>query len=363
MTVVLFVIVLAILVLIHELGHFLAAKKNGVKVEEFGFGFPPRLFGIKHGETLYSINLIPLGGFVKLKGETGEDKTDHDSFANKKFLVKALILLSGVIMNFLLAWTLISVGLAIGLPVPVEEAQLSAGAHIGPSNIQIASVLPDSPASKAQVQPGDIVLEVNGAHYDKIEDLQSAINASDSQPLALEVKRGNDTLNFTLTPQMFPSINRYAIGVGLVETATVSFPWYTAIYEGLNRTLFATKEIFVSFYQLIHDLVFGKQVSSELSGPVGIAIITGQVAKLGIVYLMQFMAILSLNLAVINFLPFPALDGGRLFFVIIEKVRGRPVSRKLENVVHNIGFIFLIILMILVTIGDIGHYGAGLLGH
>lgn len=361
MAIVIFVIVLAVLVLAHELGHFVAARRNGVRVDEFGLGFPPRLFSIKGKQTLYSVNLIPLGGFVKIKGEAGEHKSDSDSFSNKKIWQRGIILSAGVLMNLLIAWWLISLGLAIGLPVPLDQAKLTAGAQIREINIQVASVLEGTPAAEAGFQPGDIIVSADGLTFFEVAQLQDYVSMKASQEIKVTLRRGHELLEVAAAPELLPEVQRHALGIGLVKTGIISYPWYTAVYRGLIRTFFITKEILKAFYYLFANLLSGQPIAEQLSGPVGVAVITGQVAKLGFIYILQFMAILSINLAIINFLPFPALDGGRMFFLAIEKARGRPVSKKLENALHNLGFALLILLMVLVTISDVGRYSAQLI--
>lgn len=356
LTIVVFILVLGLLVFVHEFGHFIAAKKMGVQVDEFGLGFPPQIIGIKKNKTIYSLNLIPLGGFVKIKGEMGEAKEDKDSFVNKKIWQKSLILSSGVLMNFITAVILISIGFMIGSPLPISDAKELTGAKIRETKIQVVSILENSPAQKAELNIGDIILSLNNQTFSSLEELQNYVNSIDGT-VKVNLKRGDEEFEKMITTEKLSETSKYGIGVGLVQTGIISFPWYLAIWHGFERSVFLTKEVILAFYNLFKNLIIVHKVTVDISGPVGIAVITGEVAKLGFVYLLQFTALLSINLAVINFLPFPALDGSRIVFLIIEKIRRKEINRKIENLTHAIGFTALIILMILVTYLDIVKYG------
>lgn len=352
-----FIGVLAVLVLAHELGHFMMARKFGVKVSEFGIGFPPRIWGWRRGETLYSLNLVPLGGFVRIKGEAGEHVDDEDSFAHKPVWQRSLILVAGVAMNFLLAWFLLSAGFMWGLPQVVDD--LPDGARVAEHKVQIMNVLPEAPAAKAGLQFGDAILSINGEEIATVGAVQQKVGSSGGETLTFDIRRGGEQQTVEITPLELTETGGYGVGVALVESGIVSYPWYSAVVRGLEAAAIMTKEIVIAFYQLIHNLLSGGGVSMDVSGPVGIAVLTGQVARLGFIYLLQFAAMLSINLAVINILPFPALDGGRLLFVLAEKIRrGRGVNRRLEAVIHNIGFLLLIFLVITVTYHDILRYSS-----
>lgn len=363
--------VLSILVFFHEFGHFFAARKLGVKADEFGFGFPPRVFGFYKNkdkkwkrvfgnkkiedniDTVYSVNLIPLGGFVKIKGENGQGKKDPDSFASKKIWKRAVILSSGVFMNVVLASILISIGLMIGFPQAVDKDNLKNSVKISDEKIQIAQVLPDSPAIKAGIKAGDVLLSINRQEVKSEENVSEFISNSIDQEIVIQVNRFNEELNFSLEADFVNNSEQKIIGIAFSQTATVKYPWYLAIWEGLKMTITLLWAIIYAFYDLIKNLIIGQSVGVEVAGPIGIADLTGQMARMGFVYLLQFTALLSLNLAVINFLPFPALDGGRLVFLLFEKIKGRPVKEELEAVFHNLGFILLMALVVWVTFKDI----------
>lgn len=357
-TVLLFIIVLAVLVLVHELGHFLTARWFGIDVEEFGFGFPPRIFGVKKGKTLYTLNWIPLGGFVKIKGEDDPEAHGPGTFANKPAWVRAIVIGAGVFMNLVLASFLFAIGLTIGMPQAVDS--LPANARVRDRQVQIVEVLKGTPAEQAGFMAGDTIVSINGQAFTKVEDVQTMVNIAESS-VSVEIRRGKETFTRALTPVSDPALGKRVMGVGLIEAATVSYPWYIAIGKGVQATGFYLKEITLSFVDLFKGLFIGQKSDVEFSGPVGIAVLTGRAARLGFTYLLQFAALLSINLAVINVLPIPALDGGRLLFIIIEKIRGRSVRPIVEAVIHRIAFFLLLGLIVIVTAKDLSRYGEQIL--
>lgn len=355
LTIIIFLLVLSVLVFVHEFGHFIIAKKSGIRVDEFGFGFPPRLFGIKKKDTLYSVNLIPLGGFVRIKGEDGSGKSDADSFAAKSIGRRIVIILAGVIMNVILAAVLLSIGAGIGIPRAIPEADRFA--KVRDAQIQVVSVLLGSPAERAGIEAGDVIISADGKEYIDIEELRTYISAN--SVVNFKLKRNGEELELSAQTELLPRVARVGIGVGLLKTGIVSYPWYIAPWQGITETGFYIKEITLSFGRILGDLFLGQPVSVDLSGPVGIAVLTGKVARLGFIHLLQFAALLSINLAFINVLPFPALDGGRMLFLAIEGILRKPVSRKVEAIIHNIGFVILIMLVLLVTYRDLVKYSSG----
>ncbi|MFH1225978.1 MAG: RIP metalloprotease RseP [bacterium] len=357
LTLLIFLAILAILILVHELGHFLTARWLGVKVEEFGIGFPPRLIKLfQRKGTIYSLNWIPLGGFVKIKGEQGDHLGESDSFANKKIWQRALIIVSGVAMNVVLTAILLSIGFNIGAPQILEDS-LGPKARVANQQIQIFSVLPNTPAEKGGLELGDVVVYLDGQSFDRIAPLQDYINSRNGVKIEIIIRRGNELAQKTIAPIGLTEGEPAILGVELVQTGLVSYPWYQAVWIGVKTTGYLAKEIVIAFYSLIKNLIVHQEVAVELAGPVGIAIMTGEMAKMGFIYLLQFLALLSLNLAIINFLPFPALDGGRFLFLIIEKFRGRAANQKLETLIHNIGFTLLIFLVLVVTYRDVMKWG------
>ncbi|RLG09136.1 RIP metalloprotease RseP [Candidatus Pacearchaeota archaeon] len=348
-----FIIILSLLIFVHEFGHFYAAKKSGIKVEEFGFGFPPRIFGIKRGETIYSLNLFPIGGFVKIYGEEGEGKNDKRSFSSKSVLTRAIVLCAGVIMNVFLAVILLSIGYSIGLPQSIEDNI----ENVKNPEVKIVSVSLNSPAEKAGIIAGDSIIQLRKENekldITKVKQVQDFINKYKGKEIIVKIKRENSILEKKLVPRENPPQNQGPIGVGLVRVGEVSYPIHKAILMGIKETVNLIYIIFSVLFKLLINLVTEGKLIGEIAGPVGIFVITKKAAKLGFIYLVQLTALISINLAIINILPFPALDGGRLLFLIIEKIKGKPVSKKAEKIAHSIGFAILIILMIIVTYRDI----------
>lgn len=357
LTIVTFIIVLAVIIFVHELGHFITARRLGVKVEEFGFGFPPRIWGFKRGGTIYSINWIPLGGFVKIKGESGENRKDKDSFGYQTAGKRSLILSAGVLMNVVLAFVLLSIGFMIGLPSVVDEDM--AGARISEQQILIVSVEAGTVAEEIGLKVGDQILQIDDRSFNNTEDVTNYIRHDEDAVLNLVINRYGEEIvkKADLSWQ-----KEKVLGVYLAKTGIVQYSWWRSIINGFKATFFVLWQIIVAIYLLFKGLVVGSGASIEVAGPVGIAIITGQMAKLGFVYLLQFTALFSLNLAIINILPFPALDGGRLLFILIEKIRRKPNNEMIEATIHNIGFLILLLLLVVITYKDLVKYGGRIMG-
>jgi regulator of sigma E protease len=353
-TIVLFLLVLSVLVLVHECGHYLAARKMGMDVEEFGLGFPPRIFGAKDKNGMvWSVNLIPLGGFVRIKGENGERRHESGAFAQKSIMARLLVLFAGVIMNLLLAWALFSAGFLFGLPAIIEGVEYK-GAVISSQAVNVIQVLPGTPAERAGLHEGDKIVSIDGVSYISGETARAALAPhADGSPLHLAFSHEGKVTEVDITPVFNEEAGRAVIGVALLETGTVRYPFYLAPLKGLETTLGMTFQVISSFFGLISGLFAHKNVAADLSGPIGIASLTGQVARLGFWHLVQFAALLSVNLAVLNAIPFPALDGGRALFVFIEAVRRKPNSLQFEQAAHTLGFALLIVLVLFVTYKDI----------
>ena len=356
LTIIVFVLILGLLIFAHELGHFVTAKKSGVKVEEFGFGFPPRIFSFTRKETTYSLNAIPLGGFVKIFGEESGEKRSTSKFAfyNKPMWQRALILVMGVVMNMLVAVVLLSVVHMLGVPTFVEEGQEADYKNI---QIQIVEIAKSSPAELAGIKAGDSILSlsfgIEKTEIKEIDDVQKFVAFHSGQEIVMEIKRGNEILSKNLTPRTNPPKEEGALGVAMSKVGLVSYPWYTAILKGFETTgkMFVTMA--TMFWLLIKNLIVKGTMIGEIAGPVGIVMVTSQMVKLGLIYVLQFTAILSINLALINILPFPALDGGRILFLLIEKIKGKPIKFKTEQIANTLGFAILIGLMLIVTLRDV----------
>ena len=354
-TILLFLVLLSVLVLAHEWGHFAAARKAGMIVEEFGIGFPPKLFSwtSKKG-TMWSINLVPIGGFVRIQGENGEHRYEQGSFATKSYLARFIVLFGGVFMNLVVATVLFSVGFMFGLP-SVTEGGVDARAIVSDEAINIVQILPGSPAEQAGIANGDKVLSIDGETFTDGEKAREALRPNeDGAPIEVSIEHLGEVKAVKIVPTYIEDIGRDGVGLALVETGKVRYPWYFAPVKGVMTTVGMTVQIVEAFGKLIGGLFTkGSNVGAQLSGPVGIAVLTGQVADLGWAHLVQFAAMLSVNLAVLNALPFPALDGGRIFFLAIEAIRRKPVSQAFEQGVHAAGFALLILLVVFVTYRDI----------
>ncbi len=371
-TIIIFALVLSLLVFVHEIGHFLMARAFGVKAEEFGMGLPPRICGwqkylgrwrfikgdkqIEPDEPMvYSLNWIPVGGFVKIKGENGEEAAAEDSFGHKKIWQRIVILAAGVTMNVLLTIVLLTIGFAVGMPSSVSDNG-DGGVLITPAQVQVAQILDDMPAAKTGVKVGDIVESVDGQKISSGAQLKEYFAAKENQPVLIVLKRGQEEVKVSLSP-----VNRDGVigmGVAIVDMGIKQYPLHLAIYQAILTTWSWIVMIALAVWALFMQLFGGAKSGVDFSGPVGIAVLTGQAAKMGYIYVLQFAALLSLNLAIINILPFPALDGGRIAFLMIEKFRGKPIDAKLENLFHNIGFMLLMLLIVVITFRDLIKYGA-----
>ncbi|MBI5621795.1 RIP metalloprotease RseP [Candidatus Falkowbacteria bacterium] len=362
-TIIVFILVLGILVLVHELGHFFTARKFGCKVEEFGLGFPPRAkqWTSKKSGINYSLNWLPIGGFVKIKGEDGENRVDQDSFGAKPAWQRAIILCAGVTMNLVLAAVLLSIGFGIGLPsaLPDDLSELG-NVRVVQEKIQVYRVADGLPAAAAGLQTGDEIVSLDGQQFSATAAVSDYIATREGEVVNVALRRGGEDLAVSLIPEYYEAVGQSVMGVELIRTGLVRYPWYLLPWKGVEATYSLTIAILTAFYTLLHNLIAGVPVGAEIAGPVGIAALTGQMARLGVSYILQFVALLSINLAIINIVPFPALDGGRVLFLIIEKIHRRPVSQKLETAIHNAGFALLMLLMLFVTYRDIAKWGSGL---
>lgn len=360
MEIILFIIVLALLILVHEFGHFIVAKKTGMRVDEFGIGFPPRLFSFKKGETRYSLNLIPLGGFVKIFGEdpdedsiSGQDSSR--SMFNKSKLSQAAVISAGVIFNLIFAWFLISSGFMIGLPVSTSGYNPE---NIRDEKVTIVEIIKNSPAEKAGLKIGDELLFI-GSVKDSIQDfkeneMQSFIASHGGEELSILYNRkGDGSKTAFITPIDGIFENQSAIGIATNSVGIVKLNFFQSIFEGLKLTLSLVVATASGLTLFFWSLLTGEGSFSQISGPVGIVGMVGDAASFGFIYLLSFTAFISVNLAVINFIPFPALDGGRLIFIIIESIMKKNIKPFIANSLNLIGFALLIGLMAVVTYNDI----------
>ncbi|MBM3257904.1 MAG: site-2 protease family protein [Candidatus Nealsonbacteria bacterium] len=324
------------LIVLHELGHFLVAKKFGVKVEEFGIGFPPRIFGKKIGDTVYSLNLLPLGAFVKMPGEI-EHSDDPRSFFKKPILQRIAIVIGGVVSFWIVSFIIFS---------------------FIPMGVAVSGIATSSPAEAIGLKTADVieVITVGNINYPifKISDAQKIINNNKGNEIILDIKRGKETLNIPVTPRVSPPQNEGALGVGLGYGPTErNYPLYQAPLKGFLRTCEFTAEIPIGWGRAISTAIKRQPTGVEIMGPVGIFNLFFTALKGGGYYFFLFLALISLYMAVFNILPIPALDGGKLLFLVIEAVRKKPVSQKIEQNLTAVFFSLLLLLMVLVTIKDV----------
>lgn len=344
-SILIFLLVLSVLVIVHEFGHFFMARKLGVWVEEFGFGLPPRIIGKKIGETLYSLNLFPFGGFVRLHGEDSDErlKEPKRSFIKKSKKARFVIVIAGVVMNFLLA--VVSFGIVYsfsGIPRDTE-------------NVKVVEVIAGSPAQIAGLVVGDVIRKVGKEDVADVAKFVGLVEQAKGKRVQLEIERAG-VIKLSITPRENPPEGEGPLGV-VITSSEIYFPPvilrpFYGVYYGFKDAVFWGGNIAAGLFQIIKGL-FAGNVPQDIAGPVGIFAITSKAAQYGILAVINFVGILSVNLAILNILPFPALDGGRLLFIGIEKAIGRKVLPKLESVVHIIGMIILLLLLLAITAHDI----------
>ena len=385
MTIIIFFIILGLLVLVHEMGHFIVAKKAGVRVDEFGFGYPPRAFKIgRRWDTDFTINWIPFGGFVKIFGENYEaDNAEPNSLSRaqefsaensfsapsveprkplestirfrftevtKKW--QAAILVAGVSFNILFAWALFSLGFLIGVPSSVEN---NFGGEVKNPALTIIEVLPEYPASQSGIRSGDKIISVSNKNTSlkntTPEEVSSLINSSSE--VNIKIDRGGEKFNYKIVPKEDVDSRRKIVGISMDMVGTVSLPLHKAIIEGARTTGTLTYLTVDGLYNLVVGAFRGTADLSSISGPVGIVGIVGDASRLGFSYLLTLTALISINLAIINLVPFPALDGGRLLFVLIESIKKTPINPKIAGWANTVGFALLLLLMVFITYRDI----------
>jgi len=345
---------LVALIIIHELGHMLVAKKLGVKVEEFGLGYPPRIWGKKIGETLYSINWLPFGGFVKIYGHEKPVKGDSGSFSERPFWQKSLIILGGVFSFWVISAVILTFVMAIGAPTAVDD--FASEGIINPK-VQIISIEKNSPASLADLKFGDVILQVKNQEQfaaksvDKVKEIQNFSQENKGEEVILTIQRGQEIFDVSLKLRN----EDIPMGLGLVRTGLKKYPWYKAPVKGIEATFSLTLAIIKSWIIVFASLFSGKGMpeGAQVTGIIGIFQLFTEIGSLGVSYFLQFIAVIAVHLALINSLPLPALDGGWFLFLIIEKLKGRPLNQKVIEKTSTVFFFLLIALMVWITIKDI----------
>ncbi|MFZ1987666.1 MAG: M50 family metallopeptidase [Minisyncoccia bacterium] len=363
MEILLLIVVLVALILVHELGHFVAAKLSGMRVDEFGIGYPPRAWGIQRGETLYSINWLPFGGFVKIYGEDLNAPEDAEqntrSFSAKSHLAQAIVLVAGIAMNLVFAWIIISGILFAGTPRALESHEIPRAQD---ATIVIAEIMPGSPAETAGLNVGDSITQVIVSPEDTFTGADpaafTAFIAKDTTkvPLTFDIKREGKQMILSAIPAtgiVAGDESRVALGVRVASVGTVPVSWWQAPIVGAQYTWEITKQTAVGLAQFFYGIFTFSADLTQVSGPVGIAGAVGTASKAGFSSLMSLTAVISINLALINLIPIPALDGGRLLFVLIETITRKRIKPMIATVVNTTGFGLLVLLMVVVTVHDI----------
>jgi regulator of sigma E protease len=357
------------LMVIHEFGHFIIAKKFGVIVDEFGIGYPPRIFGKKFGETIYSINLLPLGAFVRIRGEEGLDEKDsqgagasvlglddYRSFTSLAIWKRIMIVLGGVIAFWIAAIIIFSIVFGMGADIPIGDQDISGLTN---PQVKIIYVSQNSPAEISGIKAGDILIEAKTAESEavkinKISDFQNITKNNLGKDISLTINREGKNLELSLNPRLTWPEGEGPAGVAIERTATLieKYPLYMAPIKGAAYTWEITVNAVKGLYQVFANIFSGKGVpqGAEFAGPLGITVFLARAMDYGIGYFLYFIGVISVFVAIFNLFPIPALDGGKFVFLIIEKIRKKPVSAKIEQNITIIFFILLITMSIFITI-------------
>lgn len=361
MAILIFIIILGVLVVVHELGHLFAAKMTRVRADEFGIGYPPRALKLfRWKETDFTLNWIPFGGFVKIFGENPDEESisgpqSEKSFVNKNRPIQAFILVAGILCNIVFAWLLISIGFMSGMPTPVDTDM----GHVENAKLTITAVTPDSPAFTQGLKGGDVITAVTVGNESPTilepEVVSEFIASHSDSEITFSVLRGQEEVSVEVVPVEGIIPDKKAVGIAMDQIGILKLPFFSAFIEGAKTTWELTKLTTIGLISFIGSAFQGESNLSQVTGPVGIVGLVGDASNLGLIYLLSFTAFISINLAIINLVPFPALDGGRLLFVLIESIIRRPIQPKIANTLNAIGFFLLIALMIVVTVSDISR--------
>ncbi|TFG35671.1 MAG: hypothetical protein E4H47_00945 [Parcubacteria group bacterium] len=350
------------LLVLHEFGHFIVAKKFGIKVEEFGVGYPPRLFGKKIGETLYSVNLLPFGAFVRVPQVDGEETSMEEaiSFEKKPMGQKVMVLLGGVVSFWIMAAVLFSIVFYLGAPQAITDEETNNLVNV---KVQVLSVSPDSPAAEAGIKSGDAIREMKIISADgtekveigKVKQVQDFTEEHKGENVILTIQRGDKLLEVPIIPRVSHPEDEGSIGIALARTSDVRYSLLQSPVKGAEATFNMTLAVIDGWKEILFRLIGGQGMPKgvQFVGPVGIISLSAQAAQVGLAYFLQFIGMIAVYLAVFNILPIPSLDGGRLLFLAIEKIKGSPVNPKIEQNITVVFFGALILLMIYVTIKDV----------
>lgn len=353
-----FLFLIGVLVFVHELGHFWVARRCGVRVEEFAFGLPPKLWSIKKGHTTYAINAIPFGGYVKMYGQndfapvtSGQAPLNSEHFEAKTWWQKSLILCAGVFMNMLLAIVLLTGGYLIGMQPLIPGSPLFEQA-LEKQGVAIYEIKKDSIAEKYAIPAETTIQSVNGVQITSSEQFKAVLEEAKPKGIVIELKNGDENITRTL-----PAVDSdQTLGIAYADAIKINpvqLPFTQAVYYGVSDSFTVLFDTFKGLGQLIIQLFSTLEISSEVTGPIGIFRLTSEVSKVGIIPFMQLLALLSISLAAINIIPFPALDGGRLVFVLLEALIGKRFNKLMEGRVHLVGMALLLIFMVTITYKDI----------
>jgi regulator of sigma E protease len=375
LTILLIIFSLSLIVFFHEFGHFIFGKFFKVRVEEFGFGYPPRIFCLtkinkkykffffnkiprENLETIYSFNLIPFGGFNKFAGEEAGKIEKSDYFYAKPWWQRTIIALGGPLMNIFLAFILFTFISLFGFYQEVTPDLYQKNVLIKDVGIRIVSIVKNSPAEKAGLKVNDLIISIDGKKFSEIEEIQNYIKNKLNEAVKFQIKRKNKILIISVKPKSFKEVfneerEGAAIGIVLGKIGRIYYPMHLAILNGFKTTFITLINIFLAFIFFLKEIILHQKLIADVVGVVGLASISKEAAQVGIIYLMQFTGFISLLVVLTQILPFPALDGGRIIFFLIEGIRGKPVDPKIENTINSLGFALLLILMFYITYRDI----------
>jgi len=355
LTIIIAFVSLVSLFILHEFGHFILAKIFHVKVEEFGIGYPPRLLGKKIGDTLYSLNLLPFGAFVKIPGEI-ERIDDKQSFSAQSVSKRALIAFGGVLSFWIISAILFSIVFSLGAEMTIGDEETK---NIINPKVQIADVAANSPAQIAGLKVGDTIKEFkiqnSKVKIEKVKEVQQFTDLHKGEEIILTIERGKEIFDVKLTPRVSPPTGEGPMGLALIRTATKIYPWWLSPWQGISTTATMTLAIIRGYYQAIKNSFLGLPTGVELMGPIGVFHLFLQASELGVNYFLQFIGMIAIYIALFNILPIPSVDGGKLLFISIEAIRKKPINPKTEENLTAAFFTLLVALSILVAIKDLSR--------